>query len=253
MFLCFLFISSTYAFDNLELGVPKSSVNLQAVRRVGYAFGYSEKYEQPLWVSYKLTRHEALSKVAKRSNRFKADPKVTTKSASLKDYRKSGYDRGHLAPAGDMAWSKQAMNESFFLSNMSPQLPKFNRGIWKKLESLVRKWSVVDKEIYVITGPIFGKDPKVIGENQVAIPAAYYKIVIDYKKPTVKAIAFILPNEGSKAPLSEFVVSIDTVEKLTGLDFLTELPKVLESELEGAVLLNLWNFKPKYHTVASLY
>ena len=109
----------------MDLGKPKSSVKLEIVKRVGYALGYSEKYEQPLWVSYKLTKNETQSKVAKRTNRFKSDPKVTTKSASLKDYRKSGYDRGHLAPAGDMAWSKQAMNESFYLSNMSPQLPRF--------------------------------------------------------------------------------------------------------------------------------
>ncbi|MCK5835586.1 MAG: DNA/RNA non-specific endonuclease [Lentisphaeria bacterium] len=234
------------------MGTPQSSFKLQTVKRVGYALGYSEKYEQPLWVSYKLTKNEAQSKVAKRTNKFKADPKVSTESASLKDYRKSGYDRGHLAPAGDMAWSKQAMNESFYLSNMSPQVPKFNRGVWKKLESLVRKWSVIDEELYVITGPIFSKNPKVIGTNHVAIPTAYYKIVIDDKPPGLKAIAFILPNKGSKEPLSHFVVSIDQVEEITGLDFLNKLPKALEQKFERSKKTNLWNFKPKYRKVVSL-
>ena len=245
MFLILLFISSAYAYNNLDLGLPVSSTHLQKVSRVGYAFGYSEKYEQPLWVSYKLTKLEVEHKVAKRSNKFKSDPKVNTKSASLKDYRGSGYDRGHLAPAGDMAWSKKAMNESFFLSNMSPQAPSFNRGIWKKLELLVRKWADIDNDVYVITGPIFSKHPKTIGQNKVVIPKAYYKIIVDNKVNQPKAIAFLLPNEGSKANLTSFVVSIDKIEQLTGLNFLTKLPASSEKKLEGKVTPGLWNFKPK--------
>ena len=238
-----LFSLSIYASDNLDLGLP-SKVG-QVIDRKGYAFCYSEKYEQPLWVSYKLTQAEALSKVAKRKNNFKADKVITTGSASLSDYRRSGFDRGHLAPAADMAWSKDSMSESFFMTNMSPQVPGFNRGIWKKLESLVRNWSTIDKELYIITGPIITPSFQTIGKDKVAIPQYYYKIAVDLKGPQVKAIAFILPNKASKKPLSDFVVSINRVEEVTGLDFLTNLSPSLEEALEKEQDLSLWNFKAK--------
>ena len=95
---------SSWANDNLDLGIP--SRDGQLVDRTGYAFLYSERHEQPLWVSYKLTKAEVQNKVAKRKDNFRLDPAIKTGSAILADYKGSGYDRGHLAPAGDMAWSK---------------------------------------------------------------------------------------------------------------------------------------------------
>ncbi len=242
-----LFTLSIYASDNLDLGLPSSLG--QVIERPGYAFCYSEKYEQPLWVSYKLTQTEALSKVAKRKNNFKADKAITTGSAALSDYRRSGFDRGHLAPAADMAWSKEAMSDSFFMTNMSPQLPGFNRGIWKVLESLVRRWSTIEQELYIITGPIITPGFQTIGKGEVAIPQSYYKIAVDLKGPQVKAIAFILPNQASKQPLSDYVASIDQVEELTGLDFLTNLSAELEQSLEKEQDLSLWNFKAKLNRI----
>ncbi|MDD3155024.1 MAG: DNA/RNA non-specific endonuclease, partial [Victivallaceae bacterium] len=112
-------------YDNLALGVPGRADAI--IDREGYALGYIELHEQPAWVIYKLTAEEVQNKVAKRSNQFKPDPEIPTGSAALADYRKSGYDRGHLAPAADMAWSAKAMSDSFYLSNMSPQVPAFNR------------------------------------------------------------------------------------------------------------------------------
>jgi endonuclease G len=92
--------------------------------------------------------------ITKRKDNFRSDPKVKTGSAALSDYKGSGYDRGHLAPAADFKWSATAMSESFYMSNMSPQVPGFNRGIWKNIESTVRNWAVENDEIYIVTGPV---------------------------------------------------------------------------------------------------
>jgi len=231
------FLGYAYASDNLDLGVPSGAG--QIVDRDGYAFCYSEKHEQPLWVSYKLTKNEVLNKIAKRKNNFRKDPDIKTGSSTLADYRKSGYDRGHLAPAGDMTWSKKAMSESFYLSNMSPQVPGLNRGIWKKLESTVRKWAVSRGSVYVITGPIILPKHRTIGPNKVSIPQSYYKIVVDVARK--QAIAFIIPNQKTPKKLFEFSVSIDKIESITGLDFCSKLEDTEENELESKIDLKAWN------------
>jgi len=154
----------SWANDNLDLGIP--SVEGQLVDRTGYAFLYSERHEQPLWVSYKLTKTEVQNKVAKRTDNFRLDPAIKTGSAILADYKGSGYDHGHLAPAGDMAWSKKAMSDSFFLTNMSPQIPALNRGMWRILEEQIRKWTLKEQELYIITGPIIRPNYKTIGPKK---------------------------------------------------------------------------------------
>ena len=160
--------------DNLSLGTPGNADTV--VNRRGYALGYSEKYEQPLWVIYRITKEEMDAPRIKRTDDFRPDPAIKTGSASLADYRGSGYDRSHLAPAATMGFSKQTMSESFYLSNMSPQKPQFNRGIWKDLESQVRKWAYKNKDIYVVSGPIIKSGYATIGKNSVAVPQYYYNL-----------------------------------------------------------------------------
>ena len=140
------------------------------------------------------------------------------------------------------------MSESFFLSNMSPQVPSFNRGIWKQLESLVRHWAVVDQAVHVVTGPVLRPPTReAIGANTVMIPTHYYKVVLDYRKPVVKAIGLILPNERASKPLTAFVVTVDRVEQVTGLDFFSRLPDALEERLESAVDKAQWQWTPRSH------
>ncbi len=171
----------------------------------GFTIMYNERYEQAEWVAYQLTDDEVWGTLD-RTDDFRADRSITTESAALSDYRRSGYDRGHLAPAADMKWAPAAMSESFLMSNMSPQDPGFNRGIWKKLEGLIRDWAEDNEEIYVVTGPVLTDGPyETIGDNQVAVPRRYYRVVLDYSEPGLKAIGFILPNEKSDQPL--FVLS----------------------------------------------
>ena len=228
-------------YDNLALGIPGKCDTL--IDRPGYALGYIEYHEQAAFVIYKLTAREALTKEAKRTNRFRSDPEIPTGSATAADYRRSGYDRGHLAPAADMAFSVQTMADSFFMSNMSPQKPAFNRGIWKRLEEQVRQIAIREKAIYVVTGPILPKKKTVtIGANQVTVPTHYYKVIFDLTPPR-KMIGFILPNEGSDRPLEDFAVTVDVVEKATGLDFFSALPKAVQEKLEGSLVISSWSWE----------
>jgi endonuclease G len=207
----------------------------QLVKYTSISLAYDEKHEQPLWVCYLLTKQQLEHPVCKRNNRFKADPNIVSGSASLSDYYKSGYDRGHLAPAADMLWSKQAMKESFYMSNMSPQLPAFNRGAWKRLESAVRKTARLEDSLIIITGPLFNDTLGSIGQNHVSIPAEYYKVVVDISAPHLGAVAFIMPHRNTKLPLNKFVVSVDSLEHYSGIDFMAPLPDPLENQLEGTI------------------
>jgi len=235
-----IILNSTQKIPNLEL--PKQKENEQIIKHFAYTLSYNESYEQANWVAYELTNEETISHF-ERTNKFIIDDLVKTGSATNDDYKKSGFDRGHLAPAGDMSWSEQAMKESFYYSNMSPQNPSFNRGIWKKAEELTREWAVKNKSLYIITGPILTKDLPTIGPNKVSIPNYYYKAILDYSEPEIKAIAFLIPNKASKELLQNFTVNIDSLEHLTGYDFYYQLPDSIENRLEKTNIISNWNWK----------
>jgi endonuclease G len=207
----------------------------------GYSLVYDEPCEQAKWIAYVLTKKETEG-LEDRGNKFIQDPFVHTGSASNDDYTKSGYDRGHLAPAADMKWSETAMKESFFYSNMSPQTPSFNRGIWKKLEEKMRDWALVYDSILIVTGPVLTGNLKKIGVNEVCVPDYYYKVIIDYKKDKSKAIGFIMPNSASPKPLSDYAKSIDEVEKTTGIDFFFQFNDEFEEKLESKICIPCWEW-----------
>jgi endonuclease G len=212
----------------------------EVLRHTGFSLKYSEAYEQAEWVAYELTAEETQGGWG-RADDFRTDPAVPTGSALPEDYRGSGYDRGHLVPAGDMKWSPAAMSDSFLMSNMSPQNPSFNRGIWRTLEEKVRDWAEQNEGLYVVTGPVLADGPfPTIGANGVAVPRRFYKVLLDYREPELKAIGFVLPNEGTRLPLGAFALSVDEVEAITGLDFFAALPDPLEELLESRCDLSLW-------------
>lgn len=224
-----------------KLEVPKTTEPDRVISHTGYSFLYNETHEQASWVAYELTKEETHS-LFDRTDSFIADPEVITGTANDEDYEGSGYDRGHLAPAADMGWSATAMAESFYYSNMSPQKPSFNRGIWKKLEELVRSWAIENDALYVVTGPVLTSGLPTIGPNRVSVPGYYYKVVLDYREPAVKGIGFILPNAGSKEPLEHYAVSIDSVEKLTGIDFFPLLADAEEELIEKTLCVECWTW-----------
>lgn len=228
--------------------LPKSNYDEEIIRHKAYTLGYNENTEQPNWVAYTISKDNLLKPVTERDGEFREDYSVTTLSASLDDYRSSGYDRGHLAPAADFKWDKEAMNESFYLSNMSPQDPEFNRGIWADLESAVRNNAYDSDFLYVTTGPVFYKNKpiKTIGKNKVAVPHAYYKALLVYTDDEKKAIGFLLPNEGSDKPLASYTMSIDELEDITGLDFFYLLDDDIENELEKKYNPRKWTYSKFY-------
>ncbi|MRX46521.1 DNA/RNA non-specific endonuclease [Pedobacter puniceum] len=241
----------TYA-DNLQteefkpskipkLELPKFTKNDIIIQHSGFSLSYNELHEQANWVAYELTKEKTV-KIYSRIDKFLEDPKVKTGTANAKDYASSGYDRGHLAPAADMVWSATAMAESFYYSNMSPQNPGFNRGIWKKLEELVRIWAVENEALYIATGPVLSGSLLSIGPNKVSVPKYYYKVILDYKAPEIKSIGFILENKNSNQPLQTYAVSIDSVEKFTGIDFFVSLPDEQEEVIEKKICLPCWSW-----------
>lgn len=167
------------------------------VLRDGYELGFNADMHQPDWVAYRLTKEKLLNPKADRSNDFRPDTEIK-ESAQLADYRRSGYDRGHMAPAADMKGSQHEMSESFLLSNMSPQEPACNRGVWGRLEDKIRDIAKNESSVYVVTGPIHDEDQKlkVIGKSEVWVPDFYFKVVYD-ETPPRKMIGFIVPNKSS--------------------------------------------------------
>lgn len=228
--------SAKKAFNYL----PKTNKKELIVRHKAYVLCYQEAYEQAKWVAYRLTKEMVETGNEERTDNFRVDPSVASGSASPDDYKKQGYDKGHLCPAGDMSWDADAMSESFFMSNMSPQRPAFNRGIWKKLESAVRDWAKRDGEIFIVAAGVLKPGLETIGENKVAVPELYYKVILDNQLPEKKTIGFVFPNEGSKKDLFDFAVSVDSVEKLTGIDFFPALPDKDEKKLEANFDEKLW-------------
>ena len=231
-----------------HLELPKAKPHDQIIKHTAYTLSYNSTYHIANWVAYELTAEETVS-VVKRNNHFVPDPLLTSVSLSNADYKGSGYDRGHLAPSADMCFSEQTMEESFYLSNMSPQKPSFNRGIWAKLEGQVRQWAIDDKAVYVVTGTVLTKGLPTIGSDRITVPQYFYKVILDYTEPEIKGIGFIMRNEGSQEPLQHYAVTIDSVEKVSGTDFFYQLPEDQQRIIESTVDVNKWSWTAtKTHT-----
>ena len=218
-----------------ELDIPESTTKRpeQIITHAGYTVSYNPEWRIPNWVSYELTRDETEGKLD-RSDDFEVDPKVKGVCPSNEDYKRSGYDRGHMAPAADMKWNSTVMKECFYYSNMCPQKHSLNAGRWKTLEEKVRDWAQQDSAIVIVCGPIVDKGYSTIGNARVAVPQRFFKVILIpfLKKP--RAIGFIMKNEKEELPLSSYAVSVDRVEKITGLDFFSALPDDVENSIESS-------------------
>ncbi|API87788.1 DNA/RNA non-specific endonuclease [Francisella uliginis] len=222
---------TNYCHDFLIYGNPSFDVtsglgqtNLYLCRD-GYVVGYNYKTKEASWVAFKLTKAKVANKL-KRNDRFKEDDDVPfVYRATLDDYSHSGYDRGHLASYASMDFSKKSAEESFLLSNMSPQKAGLNRQGWERLERDERIWANMYDSIYVYTGPIYKKQKihKTIGDNKIAVPDYFFKII--YVPSKNKAIAFVMPNARvDKTKIANYRVSIKDIEQRTGLHFLDNIP-----------------------------
>jgi endonuclease G len=223
-----------------EFYLPTSTTG-QIVHHEGYSLSYSEPHEQAEWVAYELKKLHLSSTNFKRPY-FEIDKAVKTGAADWRNYKNSGYDRGHLCPAGDKRYSKQAHDETFLTSNISPQEHDFNSGIWNTLEQKVRYWANKYDGVFVVTGGVLNDDLESIGDEDVSVPNQFYKIILDNNSGKTKMIAFLMPHKDSNKPLYEFVVSVDKVEALTGIDFFPELNDNVENNLEASNSYKAWSF-----------
>ncbi len=226
-------------FDNSFLPSSKTGA---IVEHNFFTLSYSEKDEQAEWVAYELKKSD-LSKNEFERPYFIEDKSVKTKSADWRNYKNSGYDRGHLCPAGDRRNSYEAYNETFLTSNISPQDHDFNAGIWNRLEQKVRFWAQKYDGVYVVTGGVLTGNMKTIGNENVSVPNEFYKIIVDASDGNYKAIAFLIPNKSSSESFYEYAVSIDEIEAKTGIDFFPKLPDPIENNLEQMVDLKVWGRK----------
>lgn len=209
----------------------------------GFTVHFNRDTHIPNCTVHELTRDEVNGK-SQRNNNFYQDENVIG-CPTLDDYKFSGYDRGHMVPAGDMKWDKQAMSDCFSLANMIPQKKALNSGAWNKLEQKFRDWANRDSAIIVITGSIVTKDDLniTIGESGVVVPSFVFKIALAPYATPMRAIAFIYPNKKATGGLDKHVVSVDEVENATGMDFFSSLPDDIENEVEAVSDLNQWNVR----------
>ena len=227
---------------SLELNffLPASTTN-QIIHHDNYSLEYNEEAEQASWVAYTL-RKDQLDGINLNRPYFEIDPAVKTGAAHWRNYKNSGYNRGHLCPAGDRTFSEEAYVETFLTSNISPQLREFNTGVWNKLENQIRDWAREYNEVTVITGGVLDNPIAKIGDEEVYVPSAFYKIVIRKTQSDFTALAFLIPHSESEKELKSFVVTIDKVESITELDFFPQLKDEIESKIEASSSASGWKF-----------
>jgi len=225
--------------QDLDMARTAKGRSSQIIRHKGYTLSYNNEWRLANWVGYELTRDEADGPV-ERTDWFDEDPMVKGVKVRHADYTHSGFDRGHMAPAADMKWDKQAMVESFYMSNICPQVHALNAGLWNTLENRVRTWARRDSAIVVVCGPIVPREYMTIGENRVAVPEYFYKAIVSPYSTSPQGVAFIMPNEDIDEPLYKYAVTIDSVETVTGIDFFYNLPDSLENYIEQNINLKSW-------------
>lgn len=220
------------------------------VKHTFYEIGFNTRYHLPAWTFYSLSKEHLSLANLERKGSFVNDPELNIPEAKSADYSASGYDKGHMVPCEDMSFSEQSMKKTFYYSNCAPQTTELNRGEWKVLEELVRNWGKEYGEVIVISGPVFENNLKTIGEDRIPIPNLFYKIILRHEEQTYKAISFLLPNITTTLnKLSHYVCSIDSVEKLTQLDFFNELPDNLEEQFESVSNIKAWDFEKHHHAI----
>lgn len=237
------FTLTSFTNSTLRWANPALKAGEKTTQHMVYTVSYNHKHMQANWVAYELTHSNTIG-IAERESKFTVDPIINPKTCRTEDYTKSGFDRGHLAPAADMKFSAQAMKESFYTSNISPQRPGLNRGIWKQLEEKIRDWAPYNRPLFIATGPVLTDEltDKIGVYNQITVPKRFYKVLLDTAQP-MRAIGFVFDNQGSQLPLSSFALSIDAVEKITGINFFPMIDqKYREATVENTVNLARWDW-----------
>lgn len=234
---CLLLLTSC---KGIELARIKNGVSNTYIKYTGFTVSYNSHTKTPNWVAWELTDIKANGSEP-RAKHYKIDPNLMLPQANNNDYRNSGWDRGHMAPAGDMKWSSQAMLESFYFTNISPQNNNLNSGVWKLLEEKCREIAKTYGRLYIVCGPINNIGAfNCIGENRVSVPDAFFKVLLLKVDRDYKGVGFIFDNKAGRKPLISYTMSIDSVEQTTGIDFFYKLKNSVEKRVEKSVEEAFW-------------
>jgi endonuclease G len=204
-----------------------------------FTLSYAEDHEQAEWVAYELQKSQLKNSDFKRPY-FVQDRSVSSGSADWRNYKNSGYDRGHLCPAADREFDYDAYHETFLTSNISPQNREFNGGIWNKLEQKTRYWAKKHDGLFVITGGVLEAGLSTIGDENVSVPKEFYKIIFDKRNDENKVIAFLIPNKPTEKSFYEYTVSVDEIEAKTGIDFFSQFSETVQEKFESGVDRKGW-------------
>ena len=228
--------------QNLEIPAKLKDRSEKILKRSNYTISYNRNWNQPNWVAWELNKNETKGR-NNRNEEFTADPDLAEAyQVESYDYSGSGYDRGHMCPAGDNHFDAKAMNESFYMSNICPQNHELNAGKWNDLEIACRKWANRYQQLFIVCGPIIDKrNGKRIGkEHEIIVPEKFFKVILITSTKPARAIGYIFENNGSDRPYK--VHSIDEVEKITGMDFFPNLPDKIEDLVESRYEASDWRW-----------
>ena len=218
---------------------PRTKIPEQVLKRTSYVVSYNKQTRCPNWVAWQLTADHADGEL-KRMNNFHEDEDCPRPRATLQDYKGSGWSRGHMCPAGDNKWSREAMYDSFSLVNVCPQDSKHNSGVWNSIEMDCRRWARKYGEVFIVCGPVWTKGKhQTIGPNKVQVPEAFFKVVLRLKPEPAGFGIITRNNEGTKKR-DLYYNSIDQVERITGIDFFPALPDDIEDDVEAKADMNDW-------------
>jgi endonuclease G len=221
--------------------IPSAMPRELPVKHSRFTLSYNEGNELPSWAAYALTPEMAKA-TGEVKEKYAEDPMVSTGSSSPKDYKDAGFVMGQLVPVGDMLADLKTAPETYLMSNIVPQKVGFSKYLWTGLENLVREWAKEGNTLYITAGPVLADGPfGTFGENKVAIPTRYYKVILDMNGE--RAIGFLFRTNSSSGTPKAYAVSVDEVEKNTGIDFFMAVPDELEERLESKPDLAQWNFE----------
>lgn len=226
------------------LEIPAVTADDVLITHSGYVISYNPATKIPNWVAYELTSEEASGTIERGDRGFSMDPDYKRPQAMREDYSKSGWSRGHMAPAADFRWDSDAMDETFYLTNICPQNFTLNAKDWNYLEGRVRSWAGRYGRVWVVTGPIVGTNMYgTIGEHEVVVPDAFFKAVLIFKDGSYRSIAFVMGNDAERYYLRDCAMTVNELEGVTGIDFFPLLDDAVEDDVEAQKNFSDWGIK----------
>jgi endonuclease G, mitochondrial len=236
-----LFIFPLAKSQKADIMMPSERDREQIIHHTGFSLSYNSSYLQPSWVAYKVTKSQ-INRDENVKSKYAPDPEVNTRSANKKDYKAGGYLMAQFVNCLDVKQIPNAVEETYYFSNITPMKPAFYNYIWIKTEELIRLWTAQNDGFYIVCGPILADSPfPMIGENNLSVPKRYYKAIYDPKNQ--QAIGFIFRNSISSGSLKNYTATIDEIEKETGIDLFPSLNDEIENRVEATIDYTKWNFE----------